>query len=172
MTFLQPDYLPDGTVDKLDLRQMKADGVNGLILDLDNTIMKPRSGQLSAEVSKWLQKAVELDFRLIIVTNNTNQTYLQSLTPLLQALKLPIICCAGKPRRGKLEEALSYLKLPPSEVCVVGDRVLTDVLGGARLSMKTAFVRPLLGEEENVIFKLLRKLEMLFLGVPEKGAQG
>lgn len=163
MLRLKPTYLPGGTVEKLNLQNMWTDGVRGLILDLDNTIMRPRSGEFCTVVLPWLKQAQQLGFKLIIVTNNTNEKYLNSIASTLDGLNLPMITKAGKPRRGKLREALEYLELPAAEVCVIGDRVLTDVWGGVRLSMKTAFVEPLLGEQENVAYRFLRKLEKTFL---------
>ena len=37
--FLKPDYLIDGDITDIDLDRLAADGIKGLILDLDSTIM-------------------------------------------------------------------------------------------------------------------------------------
>jgi HAD superfamily phosphatase (TIGR01668 family) len=163
MLNLKPTYFVNGTVDQLDLKKLKADGIKGLILDLDNTIMRPRKGIFCEIVAPWLQEAKVQGLKLIIVTNNTNEKYLSSLEELLGQLELPMIIKAGKPKPHKLEEALAKLNLPASQVCIVGDRVLTDVLGGERVSIKTALVEPLLGKEENPLFRLLRRIEKICL---------
>lgn len=163
---LKPNYYINGTVIELDFNTLINDGIQGLILDLDNTIMKPKAGYFCDKVLPWLKEAKSKGLKLIIVTNNINDEYLQKIAPVLQENNLPIISKARKPRRTKLREALKELDLPANNVCIVGDRVLTDVLGGYLLNMKTAFVKPLLGEEENILFRLLRALEEKLLQKP------
>ncbi|MDJ0625728.1 MAG: YqeG family HAD IIIA-type phosphatase [Candidatus Caenarcaniphilales bacterium] len=163
---LEPTYFIDDTVENLDVNQLIADGVKGLILDLDNTIMRPRAGYFCDAVLPWLEKARGLGLKLIIVTNNKNDQYLKEVEPIIEQHQILMITKAKKPRRLKLREALEQIELPPQNVCIVGDRVLTDILGGRRLGMKTAFVRPLLGNEENRLFRFLRKIELLLLCKP------
>ena len=53
---------------------------------------------------------------------------------------MPTVGMAGKPSRRGFLAALEILKLPASEVAVIGDRPLTDVWGGQRAGMKTILV--------------------------------
>jgi HAD superfamily phosphatase (TIGR01668 family) len=163
MLNLQPDYLVKGSILQLSIQTLLSDGITGLILDLDNTIMKPKSALFEADILEWLAEAKRAGLKMIIVTNNKNEKYLSSFDQALSELDLPMIIKAKKPRRTKLKEALKILDLPAEQVCVVGDRVLTDVWGGNRIKCKTAFVRPLLGKEEILLFRFLRKIEKLFL---------
>jgi|688.fasta_scaffold01786_28 HAD superfamily phosphatase (TIGR01668 family) len=163
MLNLQPDYLVKGSILKLSIQTLLSDGIRGLILDLDNTIMKPKAALFEADILEWLAEAKRAGLKMIIVTNNKNEKYLSSFDKALAELDLPMIIKAKKPRRTKLNEALKILDLPAEQVCVIGDRVLTDVWGGNRIKCKTAFVRPLLGKEEILLFRFLRKIEKLFL---------
>lgn len=160
---LKPDYFIKGNIASLDLDLLQEDNIQGLILDLDNTIMRPKSGFFCEVVRPWLQKAKCQGLKLIIVTNNKNEKYLSGLSPILNDLELPIIIKAAKPKPAKLLEALRQIDLPAEKVCIIGDRLLTDVLGGYNIGAKTAFVYPLLGKQENLLFRFLRKLEYLFL---------
>lgn len=160
--FIKANYVATCTTD-LDLNKFKEDGIKGLILDLDNTIMRPKSGYFCDEIQAWLAKAKELGLKIIIVTNNKNEIYLRSIEPLLKQYELPMIIKAEKPRRKNLKIAIEFLGFEPHEVCVVGDRVLTDVLGGIRLGTKTAFVAPLLGKAERKLFRALRRIEKMFM---------
>ncbi len=88
-----------------------------------------------------------------------------------QKLGLPFISGALKPRRGAFREALKLLDVEPRRAAVVGDQVLTDILGGNRLGLHTILVRPMSRREfagtritrlfERVILRVLRKLDML-----------
>ncbi len=163
MLNLKPTYYVDGTVDKLSIDTLIKDGVRGLILDLDNTVMRPRCGYFCEVVKPWLQEAQAKGLKLIIVTNNNNEEYLGSFNEALSEHNLKMFIKAKKPRPDKLLEAIKELDLPCEQICIVGDRVLTDVLGGCRVKTKTAFVQPLLGKDENLLFQILRKIEKLFL---------
>ncbi|MBI4533688.1 MAG: hypothetical protein HY711_07045, partial [Candidatus Melainabacteria bacterium] len=57
MVILKPTYLIDGDVTDIDLDRLAQDGIAGIILDLDSTLLAPRSGKLSKEVIEWLDKA-------------------------------------------------------------------------------------------------------------------
>ncbi len=160
---LKPDYFIKGNISLLDPELLVKDGIQGLILDLDNTIMRPKSGFFCQIAELWLSKAKAKNLKLIIVTNNKNEKYLNSLSQVLNQFELPIIIKARKPDPAKLLQALKQLDLPAGQVCIIGDRLLTDVLGGKNIGAKTAFVQPLLGQEENLLFRFLRKLEYLFL---------
>lgn len=155
MVFLKPDYLIDGDVTDIDLERLQADGIKGIIFDLDSTLLAPRSGQVTKEVDSWLKRAKSL-FRVIIVTNNKRDPYIEHARC---HLDIPTIGRAAKPRRRAFLQAASLLEMQPQEVAVVGDRPLTDVLGGRRAGMKTILVWPLKTMNEPGWITFFRKLE-------------
>ena len=58
------------------------------------------------------------------------------------------------------------LELAPNQVCVVGDRPLTDIWAGQRLGATTILVDPLQRANEKGHIHVLRALERLFIQVP------
>lgn len=144
----------------IDLDAMWAQGVRGFIFDLDNTIMAPSTARLEDDVAHWLKKIEDMGFKSIVVSNNPIKLYTQKAEAVLN---IPVLGNAGKPRRGTLRKALKMLDLTPEQVAVVGDRPLTDILGGQRLGAKTILVAPLNRRNENRLVKMLRKLERLFV---------
>ena len=62
-----------------------------------------------------------------------------------------------------LIKAIEYLNLPAENICIIGDRVLTDIWGGINVNIKTAFVEPLIGKKENILYRALRRMEKVFL---------
>jgi HAD superfamily phosphatase (TIGR01668 family) len=159
MVLLKPTYLINGDVTDIDLRVLKQDGVRGLIFDLDSTIMAPHSGILSVEVEQWLIFARE-NFKVAIVSNNKRSHYLDQVKEVLQ---MPIIGKAAKPRRWAFFEVLKSFELEAHEVAVIGDRPLTDVLGGQRAGMKTVLVWPLKTQQEPGWVTMMRKLERIVI---------
>ena len=75
MAIFKPTYLVEGDLTDLSLEHLSTDGVRGIILDLDSTLIAPRSGHLTLEVEQWLEQARER-FQLAVVSNNKNDIYM------------------------------------------------------------------------------------------------
>lgn len=159
MVFLKPTYLINGDVTDIDLQRLKQDGVRGLIFDLDSTLIAPRSGLLTPQVEEWLVYARD-NFKLAIVSNNQKAKYIEQVKELLN---MPVIGKAAKPRRKAFFEVLKSFGLDAAQVAVIGDRPLTDVLGGQRAGMKTVLVWPLKTMCEPRWVTMMRKLERIVL---------
>lgn len=150
--------IPDVTA--IDLTWLKAQGVEGIIFDLDNTIMAPHAGFLEDNIKSWLENVQDAGFRSIVVSNNKKMVYMQEVE---KVLNFPVIGNAGKPRRKYLRQALSMLNLTPDQVVVIGDRPLTDIWGGQRLGAHTILVDPLTKAIEPPMIQFLRRLERMFV---------
>lgn len=147
----------------LDLEQVSRVGIRGFILDLDNTIMAPRTGILEESMRQWLMSVDASGIRCICVSNNKRLNYCEAAE---KTIGMPVIGCAGKPFRKNLIRAVNLLDLKPHQVAVVGDRPLTDILGGAWIGAHTILVDPLTKELEHDMIKFLRRLERLVIRTP------
>jgi HAD superfamily phosphatase (TIGR01668 family) len=157
--FLKPTLIYDDDVTKVFLEDLKKLGVEGLILDLDNTIMAPKSARLDPPVNDWLD-IMRKNFKIVVLTNNKKAFYLEAVR---QVLDLPVIGFAKKPWSCGVHEALDILKLPNDKIAVIGDRPLTDTWLGQRFGFKTVLVRALTAHIEPRWKYLLRKLEWSFV---------
>ena len=160
---LKPTYIVEHVTD-INLEDLKNEGIRGLVFDLDNTLMPPKTGTLAENVKEWLD-IVRKDFKIAIVSNNPRLMYIE------QAAKEA--CCpaygkAGKPRTDIAAKALKNMDLLPDQVAMVGDRPLTDIWVGQRLGLITILVDPLIKHEEIIIVKFLRRLERIFVHPPRK----
>lgn len=148
-------YIIEGDITDVDLDMLQADGVKGLILDLDSTLIAPRQGKLTPAAHAWLEVARKR-FKLAVVTNNKKDSYIEEARSLLN---MPVLGPAWKPSRRYFLKALNEFELKPEEVAVIGDRPLTDILGGLRAGMKTILVWPLKSMNEPSWVTFFRKLE-------------
>ena len=135
---LQPDYLANA-VEDIDLDGWWAEGVRGLILDVDDTLTRHNSPVMSAEVRAWLAEAQQKGFLCYLVSNNAFPEHIEAVS---QRVGIPAIARARKPRRAGFDWALEQSGLAPDQVVAIGDRILTDVWGGRRAGMKTCLVKP------------------------------
>ena len=85
--FLKPTLIYEGDVTKIYLEDLKKLGVEGLILDLDNTIMAPKSARLDLPVKSWLE-TMKKNFNIVILTNNKKAFYLEAVR---RVVDLPVI---------------------------------------------------------------------------------
>lgn len=135
---LQPDYI-ERCVEEIDLEAWWQVGLRGLILDVDDTLTRKNSPYVASPVMSWLQAAQKRGFQCLIVSNNRYPEHIEAVS---QKLGIPAVARAGKPRSAGFLWAQREMDLKPEQIVVIGDRVLTDILGGASLGMKTCLVLP------------------------------
>ncbi len=157
--FLKPSLICEGDITCLRLEDLKKLDVEGLILDLDNTIMAPKSARLELPVQFWLE-VMKKNFKIVILTNNKKAFYLEAVR---HVLDLPVIGFAKKPFFVGIKEAIQILNLQNDKIAVIGDRPLTDIWVGERFGFKTVLVKALTAHIEPKWKFYLRKLEWSFI---------
>lgn len=155
MPFIKPTYNIDGDVTDIIIETLIKDGVKGLIFDLDSTLIESKTAHLTDEVGVWLLNA-RPHFKMVILSNNKNPGYLEKVK---NVLGMPVIGYAKKPSRRGFRQAMALLDLTPAEVAVIGDRPLTDILGGKRSGAKTVLVKILRTIKEPSWKTSIRNLE-------------
>ncbi|MCL6450305.1 MAG: YqeG family HAD IIIA-type phosphatase [Acetobacteraceae bacterium] len=148
-------YLP--SIEHLDLDALRGVGIEGVILDLDNTLVPWRDPRAPEELLAWVRRLEAHGFKACILSNGRRRR----VAAFSAALGVPGVCGA-KPGRAGFRRALALLGTPPSRTAVVGDQVFTDVLGGNRLGLHTILVAPRSARELGFT-RLMRLLEALVL---------
>jgi len=113
-------------------------GLRGLVLDVDDTLLGNDDTEVSPQVRQWIETTRKI-CQIWLISNNFNNHRIQRIA---EALMLPYRSRAAKPSRRAIREALQGMGLPPHQVGMVGDRILTDTLAGNRLGMFTILVQP------------------------------
>lgn len=154
--FLVPNYNIESIYD-IDIAELKSIGIQGLFFDLDSTLMKSKSGKFSFQTMQFLND-LKTNFKLAIITNNSNVNYINKAK---SQTDIPIYFEAKKPNPTVLLKACRELGLNPDSVAMVGDRPLSDILGGINAGMITILVDSISKDEENPIVRFARFLERL-----------
>lgn len=128
--------------------------IRGFILDLDNTLSMHGSPAAEKGVFEWLDRMRDCGIRMYILSNNTKQR----VEPLARELGLPFFAFGCKPLPGGIRRAISALKLPKSQIALVGDQIFTDMIGGNVCGIQTILVEPF-HLENKLSFRFKRKLE-------------
>ena len=154
--FLKPDYNLNSIYD-IDIIALKQGKIKALFFDLDSTLMKSKSGKFSFKTIQFLND-LKSNFKLAIISNNSNLEYIKKAQA---QTDIPIYSVAKKPNPRVLLLACEDLGLNPKEVAMVGDRPLSDLLGGINAGMVTILVDSISKEEETKIVRFARFLERL-----------
>ena len=154
--FIKPNFNLESIYD-IDIMELKSIGIKALFFDLDSTLMKSKSGKFSFQTAQFLND-LKTNFILAIISNNSNMEYIKKAQ---SQTDIPIYSKAKKPNTRILLKACRELGLSPEEVAMVGDRPLSDILGGQKANMTTILVDSISKNEENFIVRFARFCERL-----------
>jgi uncharacterized protein len=152
---LQPNLVLGSSVLDLTPDLLARYQIEGLVLDVDDTIVPIGIAVAQPELILWIQQTKEL-VPVWLVTNNPSEVRIGAIA---DSLSLPYFLSAAKPSRRKLRQAIEAMKLEPARVAMVGDRVFTDVLAGNRMGMFSILIEPIVSADTSVGFNLLRRVE-------------
>jgi len=149
-----PDFCCTRITD-ISAKWLKSQDVKTIILDVDNTLLPWDSSLPSEENTDWIKHLKSAGFRLILLSNNGGKR----LDEIRRTVDLPAVSWAAKPLSLGFRRALHRLQLKEhGEVLVIGDQIITDVLGAKQLGLKVLLVESL-SQKEFIVTRLTRKVE-------------
>lgn len=160
MNVIRPHVVAHSIHD-VDYDALIGQGIRAILYDLENTLCRWRAWELAPAAWALLDHLAARRMKLCVLTN----ARIPPSHPLAQALQvrdIMLVDSARKPLQNGFRIALARLGVQPGQATMVGDQLLTDVLGGRRAGLTTILVDPL-GTEESVLTRLNRRIER-FLG--------
>lgn len=159
MSFVEPErYF--SRISMIDIQKDIVDaGFSHVLLDIDNTILTRDTHEVPRDVSFWLSKARGAGLAFCLVSNNWHE----SVYELAGRLDLPIVAKAVKPLPPAFLLALKKIGAKRKDTVVIGDQLVTDVLGAHFLGMTAYMLQPLV-EQDLKHTLLLRNVERAFMG--------
>ncbi|MBJ6363061.1 YqeG family HAD IIIA-type phosphatase [Paenibacillus sp. GCM10012307] len=147
------------TIYDIHLDQLKTQGIKGIITDLDNTLVGAKDPLATPELIVWLKDVEQRGFQVVIVSNNNETRVAKFANP----LRIPFIHAARKPTSRAFRQALKMMDLNPEQTVVIGDQMLTDMLGGRRMGLYTILVAPISLKDEGIMTRVNRQIEKVAL---------
>jgi HAD superfamily phosphatase (TIGR01668 family) len=120
--------------------ELRARGIAGVILDLDNTLVLWQKEVLTDAIIAWLQRLQEADLKMCLLSNSILSRRSQRIG---ERLGCPYVRQARKPGRGGFHRAMAAMGTAPATTAIVGDQMFTDILGGNRAGIYTILVKPI-----------------------------
>jgi uncharacterized protein len=159
-------FLPDEhvrSVFEIDIDELVKKGIKGIITDLDNTLVEWDRPEATPELKDWFENIKRKGIAVTIVSNNNEDRVKKFSDP----LGIQFISAARKPLGSAFKKALKTMSLSKNEVVVIGDQLLTDVLGGNRQKLHTILVVPV-AQTDGIFTRLNRSIERKILSYMKK----
>ena len=134
-------------------------GIRLLLADLDNTLAPYGEPEPTQAVRDWAAALGEQGITLFVLSNNRHPERPRRFS---QALGVPFLGHAGKPKPGGIRRAMEQMGCTPEQTAIVGDQLFTDVYGANRAGIYGILVKPINPKEEIQIV-LKRYLETVVL---------
>ncbi len=154
---LRPDMRYHSVFD-IDLEKLKMDGITGILIDLDNTLVPWRSDEPDRRTLDWVTKTKEMGYKMCLLSNAGGSRARRTAAK----LSLPVVAPARKPMRKAYINGLDILGKKAQETVMIGDQLFMDVQGAKRAGVKTILVEPI-GKREFAGTRLVRIIERLVL---------
>lgn len=135
--FLLPNEFVQ-TVFEITPEKLQKLGIKGVITDLDNTLIEWDRADATEEIASWIKMLQNAGIKVIVASNNNEERVKIFAEP----LGIPYIYRAKKPLGAAYIAAMKEIQLKSDEVAMVGDQLLTDIMGANRLKLYTFLVRP------------------------------
>jgi len=145
------------------------EGIHYAIIDLDGTLCAKGESEVKGTVREILQLSRRRqDLKEICIVSNLVYGNNEREMRLIKAAKQIESCCVGaywpnlKPKASPYLRAMELMGSTPKNTVVIGDQLLTDILGGNLLGMYTILV-PSLPGSDHFTTKLKRPIEKWIL---------
>lgn len=148
-----PDLYLDN-VTEINATLLKKNKIEGLILDVDNTLIDYYRNLIDG-AEEWCEELKNEGIKCIILSNSNKRDKVEKVA---KSLNIEYLMFAKKPMKSGFKKALDQMGLLPEKVAVVGDQLFTDVLGAKRMNMFSILVKQV-GEKDIFITKLKRPIE-------------
>ena len=117
-------------------------GIKLLLCDLDYTLAPRSVLQPDAQVLSWVQAMKAAGVEVMILSNNRSSERVELFC---KDMGITYVGRAGKPARRGYREAMAKAGVTEKETAMLGDKLLTDVLGARRSRVLALMVEPLGG---------------------------
>ena len=103
----------------------------------------------------WAHNMKNIGVKLCILSNSNQKDKVEKVA---KTLEIPYIYFASKPLKKGYKKAVQILNVKPKNTAMVGDQILTDIVGANRMKMVSILTKPL--EEKDIwVTKIKRPLE-------------
>lgn len=167
LNLLLPDvYLEN--ICSIDIEKLKTrKNIKGIIIDLDNTLIPYGQKTLDDKVKDWIEQVKQSGLKIHIVSNS----HIRKVSNIGNLLEIPYFYNCFKPFQKYILLAMEEMNTGYEETAIIGDQILTDVLGGNFARLLTILVHPLSSTDSIFTTLFNRTLERLIFSFWSKNGK-
>jgi len=150
--FYIPNYLANAVTD-VNFETLRDNGINTVLLDVDNTLVKVGGEEINPELLDYLkntkQKGVIKHLYLASRARGMSSR-IQSVAEQVGAKVILSTVIKRKPSPRWFSEALKFVRetteedlVGPSQMSIIGDRIIHDIKGANKAGLTTVLVNPI-----------------------------
>jgi putative phosphatase len=155
------------SVNAISLEELALEGVRGIVIDLDNTLVGWKLLEPAPEVAAWVRDALDRGFAIAIVSNNV-RAWVKSVATRLGIITF--VHTALKPLPFGVIRAVKQLRVRRRDTVVIGDQLFADVLAAKLLGIRAILTEPIVTREHRAMSPI-RALERYLLRRSTKRTQ-
>lgn len=148
---------------ELDTEFFGAHGIEGVVFDIDNTLVTHDTKHIPDNVKEYINSLRRSGIQCMIISNN----YRERVEAFLIGTDIPYMYRAWKPFKKNLRKVCGMFNLEPNKICLVGDQIFTDIYGGRRMKFYTVLVTAV-GKSETGFVAFKRLFEKLVMNEYKK----
>lgn len=119
--------------------QLKNHNIKNILTDLDNTLIAWNDKKSTDRLKLWLSQMSENEINVVVVSNNQKRRVEKALT----GLDVSYVYRSMKPTSYGINKAIKDFSFNKDESVMIGDQLLTDILGANWAHVKSILVKPL-----------------------------
>ena len=154
-------YIPDiyqKSIYTINYNKLKENGIKCILLDLDNTLATTKSKQVTKRLKMLFEELKNMGFNIVIFSNSTKKR----IKPFKEEFDVDSWSFVCKPFKRKYIKLIKQYRYTINEVVIVGDQLLTDILGGNKVGITTILVNPI-SKKDHVFTKFNRLKEKIIM---------
>lgn len=132
-------YVPDiyqKSIHTINYDSLLSRGIKCLLFDLDNTLAPITEKTPNEKVKELFNELKEKGFKIIIFSNSPKMR----VRPFKDELEVDCCACAKKPKPDKFLSVIKIYGYNFSEVAIIGDSMMDDIVGGNGVGITTILV--------------------------------
>ena len=145
-------------VREIKIEYLNKHNIKALILDVDNTLINYYK-EMEKGTKEWCQDLKNKGIKMYILSNSNKRDKVEKIA---KDLQVPFRYFAKKPLKSGFKKAQKELGLKSEEIAVIGDQLLTDIIGANRCRMYSILVNPI-KEKDIWITRLKRPIEKMIM---------
>lgn len=135
---------------------LTSEGIKGLVLDIDNTLVTYDDAVPTESVLKWFKGMEDAGIKMAFVSNNSKSERVDTFNKDLGYFG---IAKGGKPFGKGVRRAMAHMGTTKENTAIIGDQLLTDIMAGKCAGLKRSFLVLPIKDRTELFFRAKRWIE-------------